>query len=87
METNSVEMMRHAAMLDQGISFLTPIDIETDRKHGKLVYVPIQGFGIRAQTLTLVCRDRGVNPAANALAELLRAMMGKISGIIASLEN
>jgi DNA-binding transcriptional LysR family regulator len=84
LETNSVEMMRHAAMLNQGISFLTPIDIETDRQQGKLVYVPIQGVGIRAQTLTLVSRDRGANPTASALAELLRTMIAEVAGINAS---
>jgi len=84
LETNSVEMMRHAAMLNQGISFLTPIDIETDRQQGKLVYVPIHGVGIRAQTLTLVSRDRGANPTASALAELLRMTIAEVAGINSS---
>lgn len=80
LETNSIETMRHAAMLNQGISFLTPIDIETDRQNGKLVYVPIQGVGIRAQTLTLVSRARGANPTASALAELLKTAIAEVSG-------
>jgi DNA-binding transcriptional LysR family regulator len=28
LETNSIEVMRHAAMLDQAVTFLTPFDIE-----------------------------------------------------------
>lgn len=84
LETNSIEIMRNAAILNQGISFLTPMDIETDRQHGKLVYVPIQGIGIRAQTLTLVSRDRGASPTASALAELLRTAIAEVAGVNAS---
>lgn len=79
LETNSIETMRHAAMLDQGITFLTPIDIETDRQNGKLVYVPIKGMGIRAQTLTIVSRERGANPTASALAELIRTAIAEVA--------
>lgn len=81
LETNSVEMMRHATMLNQGISFLTPIDIETDRQQGRLVYVPIQGVGIHPQTLMLVSRNREVNPTASALAELLRMTIAEVAGV------
>lgn len=80
METNSIEVMRHAAMTDRNITFLTPIDIDTDRRQGKLAYVPIQGSDIRAQTLMLIARERGANPMASALAELLRTAIGEIGG-------
>lgn len=80
LETNSIEMMRHAAMQNQGITFLTPIDIETERQQGRLVYVPIHGIGFRPQSLSLVSRDRASNPTASALAELLKTTIAEVSG-------
>jgi hypothetical protein len=35
-ETNAIEIMRHAAILDNGITFLTPFDIEFERRVGRL---------------------------------------------------
>jgi hypothetical protein len=36
-ETNAIEIMRHAVILDNGITFLTPFDIEFERRVGRLV--------------------------------------------------
>jgi DNA-binding transcriptional LysR family regulator len=41
-ETNAIEIMRHAAILENGITFLTPFDIEFERRAGRLVYVPVR---------------------------------------------
>lgn len=81
LETNSIEMMRHAAIQNQGVTFLTPIDIETERQQGRLVYLPIHGAGFRPQTLSLVGRDRASNPTASALAELLKTAIAEVAGI------
>ncbi|CAM5770881.1 transcriptional regulator [Labrys miyagiensis] len=77
-ETNSIEVMRHAAMLDQGITFLTPFDIEFDRRSGRLVYIPIHEFAREAQTLMLVGHDRGTSAIASVLAEMMKAMMKEL---------
>jgi DNA-binding transcriptional LysR family regulator len=74
-ETNSIEVMRHVAMLDQGITFLTPFDIEFERRAGRLVYVPIREFDREAQTLMLVSHDRGAGAIASILAEFIKRMM------------
>jgi len=34
--------MRHAAILKNGITFLTPFDIEFERRAGRLVYVTVR---------------------------------------------
>jgi DNA-binding transcriptional LysR family regulator len=81
LETNSIEMMRHATIETQGITFLTPIDIETERQQGRLVYAPIHGVGFRPQILSLVSRDRASNPTASALAELLKKTIGEVDGV------
>lgn len=81
LETNSIEMMRHAAIQNQGITFLTPIDIESERQQGRLVYVPIHGIVIRSQTLSLVSRDRASNPTASAMAELLKTSIAEVGGV------
>lgn len=80
-ETNSIEMMRHAAIQNQGITFLTPIDIESERQQGRLVYVPIHGVVIRSQTLSLVSRDRASNPTASAMGELLKTLIAEVGGV------
>ena len=41
-ETNSIEVMRQSAMMDQTLTFLTPIDIESDQRSGRLVYIPVR---------------------------------------------
>lgn len=74
-ETNSIEVMRHVAMLDQGITFLTPFDIEYERRAGRLVYVPIREFEREAQTLMLVSHDRGAGAIASVMAEFLKRVM------------
>lgn len=57
-ETNSIEIMRHVAMLDGNITFLTPFDIEADRLAGRLVYVPIHEFARHTQRLMVVENQR-----------------------------
>ena len=74
-ETNSIEVMRHTAMLDQGVTFLTPFDIEFERRSGRLVYIPIHEFAREAQTLMLVGHDRGTSAIASLLAEMMKTMM------------
>lgn len=74
-ETNAIEIMRHAAILDNGITFLTPFDIEFERRAGRLVYVPVRELANEAQTLMLIGNVRGSTAIASVLAEMLKAMM------------
>ncbi len=46
--------MRHAAILDNGITFLTPFDTEFERRAGRLVYVTVRELAHDAQTLMLI---------------------------------
>jgi len=80
LETNSIEVMRHAAMLDRAITFLTPFDIEWERRAGRLVYVPIHELRGRVQTLMLIGRDRGVDALTSLMAEQIRAAIQATSG-------
>jgi len=74
-ETNAIEIMRHAAILDNGITFLTPFDIEFERRAGRLVYIPVRELSNDAQTLMLIGNVRGSTAIASVLAEMLKAMM------------
>jgi DNA-binding transcriptional LysR family regulator len=74
-ETNAIEIMRHAAILDNGITFLTPFDIEFERRVGRLVYVPVRELAHETQTLMLIGHERGTSAIASVLAEMLKAMM------------
>ncbi|GAB0116034.1 LysR family transcriptional regulator [Acidisoma sp. 7E03] len=80
LETNSIEVMRHAAMLDQAITFLTPFDIEWERRAGRLAYVPVHELHGRLQTLMLIGRDRGVDALTSLMAEQIRTAILATSG-------
>jgi DNA-binding transcriptional LysR family regulator len=77
LETNSIEVMRHSAMLDQAITFLTPFDIEWERRAGRLIYVPVRELRGRVQTLVLIGRDRGVDSLTSPLSKRLKAAMAE----------
>jgi DNA-binding transcriptional LysR family regulator len=77
LETNSIEVMRHSAMLEQAITFLTPFDIEWEKGAGRLVYVPVRELRGRLQTLLLIGRDKGVDSLTSLLSEKLKAAMAE----------
>ncbi|NIF33315.1 LysR family transcriptional regulator [Enterobacter sp. Cy-643] len=74
-ETNSIEVMRQSAMMDQALTFLTPFDIETDLRSGRLLYIPVRELGQQTQTLMLIGHDRGTSAIGSVLAETLKGMM------------
>ncbi|WNJ78953.1 LysR family transcriptional regulator [Cedecea neteri] len=74
-ETNSIEVMRQSAMMDQALTFLTPFDIETDLRSGRLIYIPVRELGQQTQTLMLIGHDRGTSAIGSVLAETLKGMM------------
>jgi len=74
-ETNAIEIMRHAAILENGITFLTPFDIEFERRAGRLVYVAVRELSQDNQALMLIGHERGTSAIASVLAEMLKTMM------------
>ena len=74
-ETNAIEIMRHAAILENGITFLTPFDIEFERRAGRLVYVAVRELSQDTQALMLIGHERGTSAIASVLAEMLKTMM------------
>ncbi|MBR0784853.1 LysR family transcriptional regulator [Bradyrhizobium iriomotense] len=78
-ETNSIEIMRHAVILNDGITFLTPFDVESERRAGRLTYVPVRELAQDAQALMLIGHVRGTSAIASVLAELLKAMIREVT--------
>src|SRR5581483_1190173 len=78
-ETNSIEIMRHAVILNDGITFLTPFDVESERRAGRLAYVTIRELSHDAQALMLVGHIRGTSAIASVLAEMLKAMIRDVA--------
>jgi hypothetical protein len=62
-------------VLENRITFLTPFDIEFERRAGRLVYVPVRELSQDSQTLMLIGRERGTSAIASVLAEMLKTMM------------
>ncbi len=75
LETNSIEVMRQAAMLDDGVTILTPYDIDFEQHAGRLTWVPIRELAHRTQTLMLVGHDRGASAISSVLVEMVKSMM------------
>jgi hypothetical protein len=67
-ETNAIEIMRHAAILENGITFLTPFDIEFERRAGRLVYVAVRELSQDNQALMLIGHDFARAAAARSPA-------------------
>lgn len=67
-------------MLNNGITFLTPFDIEFERRAGRLVYVTVRELAHDAQALNLIGRERGSSAIASVLAEMLKVMMRDAAG-------
>lgn len=74
-ETNSIEVMRHATMLGECVTFLTPFDIETEREAGHLVYVPVHELAHETQRLVLLGPERNATALASVLAEHFKTAM------------
>ncbi|RWR02478.1 LysR family transcriptional regulator [[Pantoea] beijingensis] len=78
-ETNSIEVMRQAAMVDQALTFLTPFDIEFDLRSGRLIYIPVRELSQQPQTLMLIGHDRGTSAIGSVLAETIKGMMAEMA--------
>jgi DNA-binding transcriptional LysR family regulator len=77
LETNSIEVMRRAAAMNQGITFLTPFDILLERRQRELLYIPVAGLAEHRQSLVLVCRAKGMGAMAARMEEVLKAFFAE----------
>jgi DNA-binding transcriptional LysR family regulator len=69
-ESNSVSYMKHLARKQEGVTFMTAVDIVEEQQRGELVHLPIYDQHVRAQPLSLVHRPKGgFRPAAGRFAE------------------
>jgi hypothetical protein len=66
--------------LNDGITFLTPFDVESERRAGRLAYVTIRELSQDAQALMLIGHTRGTSAIASVLAEMLKAMIRDVAG-------
>ena len=74
--SNSVEFMKSMARSQEAVTFLSRIDVAEDQREGTLVFVPIQGYYIRGQELTLARRGKGpFDPAINLIEEDIRSAL------------
>lgn len=72
-ETNSIDMMRILAIMGDGVTFLTPFDIEHEMALGRLTYVPVHEFTERPQALQLIGTDRHPTALASIFAEHVKS--------------
>lgn len=80
-ETNSIEVMRHTALSDEGITFLTPFDIEYELRQGRLIYIPIHELAHHTQQLMLIGSERTPSALASLFVENLRQVIQQVSNV------
>jgi len=72
-ETNSIDLLKLAAEQEDAVTFLNELDVDTERRAGRLVFLPLPAEQMARQELRLFSRARGVlDSAASLLAERLR---------------
>jgi DNA-binding transcriptional LysR family regulator len=76
LESNSFELLKHFALLDQGIAILNRIDVLHSHLSGAVIFIPIAELGKFSQRLSLVHRSRGtLAPLPSHLLERLRGLI------------
>jgi len=80
-ETNAIELIKRAAVLDLGIAFLNQVDIADERKRGQIAFVPLNDRHVKPQLLKIVHRAKGgIDPLANLFAEEIKATFDDLVG-------
>jgi DNA-binding transcriptional LysR family regulator len=74
-ETNAIEVMRHMAMTENCVTFLSQFDVHHERANGQLVYIPLKGLKLPPEVLMLVGNTRRITPLARAMAENFKEVM------------
>lgn len=71
--SNSVSFMKHLARRQEGVTFMTRVDIAEERTRGELVYVPIRDQFVKPQPLSLIYRKNStLRSAVSRLAEEIK---------------
>jgi DNA-binding transcriptional LysR family regulator len=78
LESNSFELLKHFALLDQGVAILNRIDVLHSQLSGDVVFIPIAEMARFTQCLSVVHRARG------SLAQLPSHLIDRLSALIAS---
>lgn len=79
--SNSVGLMKSLARRQEGITFMTRVDIAEELARGELVHVPIHDEIIKDQPLSLVYRRSStLTPAVSRLAEVTRSALAGLLG-------
>jgi len=81
-ETNAIELLKVAVLTGLAVSFLNEIDVQSERRTGQLVFLPLPDRQVPRQELRLVQRQRGTLDAAqNVLAEYLRGVVSELGRV------
>ncbi|PTE08462.1 LysR family transcriptional regulator [Mesorhizobium helmanticense] len=78
LESNSFELLKHFALLDQGVAILNRIDVLHSHLSGAVSFIPIAELSRFTQRLSVVHRARG------RLAPLPSHLLERLCGLIAS---
>ncbi|MCV3209426.1 LysR family transcriptional regulator [Mesorhizobium sp. YC-39] len=81
LESNSFELLKHFALLDQGVAILNRIDVLHSHLSGAVSFIPIAELSRFTQRLSVVHRARG------RLAPLPSHLLERLSSLIASQSN
>jgi DNA-binding transcriptional LysR family regulator len=81
LETNSVELMKQAALMGLGIAFMNAIDIEVERRQGDAAFIPLRDRNLGPQILQVVHRTNAtLDILPQLMADQLKASLGEFGG-------
>ncbi len=73
LESNSIEMLKRAAILGLGVAFLNVIDVLAERRSGEVTFLPLRDSHVKPQILRVVRRAKGgLDMLPSLLAEELK---------------
>lgn len=81
LESNSFELLKHFALLDQGVAILNRLDVLHSHLSGQVTFIPIAEMAHFSQTLSIVHRARG------RLAPLPSHLLDRLTRLLASQAN
>lgn len=84
-ESNSVELMKTAAQMGQGLAFLTALNVAAERKRGQLIYVPLRETTMKPLHLRGICKKRRQTGALTR--PFIRQCEQTVSALLASVET
>jgi len=75
-ETNSIELLKRAAIQGETVTFLSEIEMAVERARGELLFLPLRDAGLQSQELRLVARRTlPLDPTQSRVAEELAQMI------------